>query len=253
MFFNVMYFLCVAAEFVAVPIFLKYYWPTKCKESFIWKTVAATLFVLAGFFAMKASGNNTPYADMMMWGLVFGLMGDLLLHALTKVMWPFVLGVVSFLTGHIFYIIAIQKAIKTTYPDSSVFEWYELLAIVLIVAVTICYLLIRNIVKKDNIPMLAGLSAYLVILTTMLVKAFRYVIGEWSYGTNDHMVMVVITVAVGALLFFISDVTLGLIILNKERFETRPMRIFNITTYFVAQILLASSIYFVHSFEIFGA
>ncbi len=253
MLYNVLYFLCIAAEFVAVPMFLKYYWPQKCKNSFIWKTIAAALFVLCGIFAMKASGNSSPYADLIVWGLVFGMMGDLFLHALTKVMWPFVLGVIAFLTGHIFYIVAIQKAIRTTYPDASVFEWYEIVAILAVVLITLVWFIIRKIIKKDNIPMVIGLSAYLVILTSMLVKAFRFVVGEWAYGMNDNMVMTCITVAVGALLFFTSDITLGLIILKKEKYETRPMRIFNITTYFVAQILLASSIHFVQSMEIFGA
>ena len=44
MLFKILYFLCVAAEFYAVPTFLKYYWPQKCKMSFIWKTVASSLF-----------------------------------------------------------------------------------------------------------------------------------------------------------------------------------------------------------------
>lgn len=252
MLFKILYFLCVAAEFYAVPTFLKYYWPQKCKMSFIWKTISATLFVLSGFFAMKASGNSSPYADYIIWGLIFGMMGDLFLHALTKVMWPFVLGVLAFLTGHIFYIIAIQKAIRTTYPEAAVLEWYEILAIVAIAAFTLAYLLLRKLIKKDNIPLIIGLSAYLMFLTSMVVKAFSFVIGEWAYGMNDHPVMIALTVALGAVLFFTSDITLGLMILNKERFETKKMRYFNIGTYFVAQLLIAGSIYFVQSFEIFG-
>ena len=91
-----------------------------------------------------------------------------------------------------------------------------------------------------------------MFLTSMVVKAFSFVIGEWAYGMNDHPVMIALTVALGAVLFFTSDITLGLMILNKERFETKKMRYFNIGTYFVAQLLIAGSIYFVQSFEIFG-
>ena len=252
MFFKIMYFLCVAAEFYAVPTFLKYYWPQRCKKSFIWKTVASSLFVLTGFFAMKASGNNTLYADMIMWGLVFGLMGDLFLHALSQKMVLLVAGVIAFLTGHIFYIVGIHKAIKTTYPDAAVFAWYELLAIVVVVVLVLCIMIFGKLIKTDQPLILVGLSAYLVFLTSMLVKAFSFVIGEWAYGMNDHMVMIALTVALGALLFFISDLTMGLLMLNKERFETQKMRWINIGTYFSAQILLASSIFFVQSFEIFG-
>ncbi len=252
MIFKVLYFLCVAAEFVAVPIFLKHYWPQRCKKSFIWKTVASSLFVFIGFFAMKASGNSSPYAEMIVWGLIFGLMGDLFLHALSQKMVLLVAGVIAFITGHIFYIVGIQKAIKTTYPDAAVFAWFEILAIVIVVALTLGIMIIGKLIKLDQPLILVGLSGYLVFLSAMLVKAFSFVIGEWAYGTNDSMVMITITVGLGALLFFISDLTMGLLMLNKEKFETKKMRYFNIETYFAAQILLGSSIFFVQSFEIFG-
>lgn len=252
MIFKVLYFLCVAAEFAAVPIFLKHYWPQRCKKSFMWKTVASSLFVLAGFFAMKASGNSSPYAEMIVWGLFFGLLGDLFLHALSQKMVLLVIGVIAFLTGHIFYVIGIHKAIKTTYPDAAVFAWYEILAIILVVVMVLGIMLLTKLIKTDQPLILVGLSGYLVFLTTMLVKAFSFVIGEWAYGTNDNVLMLILTVALGALLFFISDLTMGLLMLNKERFETKMMRYFNIGTYFAAQILLGSSIFFVQSFEIFG-
>ena len=163
-----------------------------------------------------------------------------------------VAGVIAFLTGHIFYIVGIHKAIKTTYPDAAVFAWYELLAIAVVVVLVLCVMIFGKLIKTDQPLILVGLSAYLVFLTSMLVKAFSFVIGEWAYGMNDHMVIIALTVALGALLFFISDLTMGLLMLNKERFETQKMRWINIGTYFSAQILLASSIFFVQSFEIFG-
>ena len=252
MIFKVLYFLCVAAEFAAVPIFLKHYWPQRCKKSFMWKTVASSLFVLAGFFAMKASGNSSPYADMIIWGLVFGMLGDLFLHALSQKMVLLVAGVIAFLTGHIFYIVGIHKAIKTTYPDAAVFAWYELLAIAVVVVLVLCIMIFAKLLKTDQPLILVGLSGYLVFLTSMLVKAFSFVIGEWAYGTNDSVVWILLTAGIGALLFFISDLTMGLIMLNKERYETQHMRWFNIGTYYAAQILLGSSIFFVQSFEIFG-
>ena len=252
MFFKIMYFLCVAAEIYVVPKFLSYYWPERCKKSFQWKTVASSLFVLIGIFAMKASGNNTPYADFIIWGLILGMAGDLLLHALSQKMVYLVSGVLAFLGGHIFYVVAIQKAIKTTYPGAAVFAWYEILAVILVVVLSLGVLILGKFVKVEQPLIVAGLSGYLVFLTTMLVKAFSFVIGEFAYGTNDHMVMISLTVALGGLLFFISDITMGLLILNKPKFETKKMRFFNIGTYYVAQILLGSSIFFVQSFEIFG-
>lgn len=252
MFAKIMYTLCVILEIVFVPIFLKYYWPDRCKKSFIYKTVSSALFVFSGYFAMEIAGNHSPFADKIMLGLILGMAGDLLLHALTEKMWPFVLGVIAFLTGHLFYIDAIHKAVKTTYPDAPFFEWYHILIIAVVIVACVLYFILRKYISKDKVALMAGLSAYLVILTTMLVKAFDYVIGEIAYGTNDNMFAVAVTVGIGALLFFISDVSLGFIIL-VEKYKTRKMRIFNILTYYTAQILLAASIFFVKSLEIYGS
>ncbi len=66
MFFKILFALSIVAEFVTVPIFLKYYWPKKCKQSLIFKMISATLFVICGFSAMQMSGNNTSYAAIML-------------------------------------------------------------------------------------------------------------------------------------------------------------------------------------------
>lgn len=247
--FEILFIIAVIAEIALVPLFLKYYWPDRCKQSFITKTVCSLLFVLCGIFAVKATGNNTLFADYMVWGLVLGMAGDLLLHALTNKKWPFILGVVAFLVGHIFYIMAMQRAIYTTGLSSAVFTWYELLIIAVLLAVTLVYALKTNVFKRKG-PMAYGLLAYGIVLAVMLAKSLRYVIGEIAYGTNDHMFMVSLTVGVGAILFFLSDASLG-IILTTEKTLKRGMRIFNIATYYSAQILLAASIFFVYSRELY--
>ena len=127
---KILFILCVVLEVALVPLFLKYYWPDRTKKSFATKTACSLLFCLCGVLAVKITGNNTLYADYMLWGLVLGAIGDVLLHSLTKVIYPFVVGVLAFFTGHIFYIMAFQQAIYATYPGSSVFEWYEILAVV---------------------------------------------------------------------------------------------------------------------------
>ncbi len=244
MIYNILFALTIVLEFITVPIFLKYYWPEKCVKSMTFKMISATLFVLCGIFAIKISGNNTPYADLIMWGLAFGWLGDLLLHWLKNKIVIYVLGVVAFLTGHIFYLIALQKAIETTYPAARIFEWYEILFVtVVIIGVTI--LAVIKGFYKDRAAMTAGLTAYGVLLLAMLAKTARYAIGEWAYGTNDNMVAVFITVLGGGFFFAVSDILLGYILMFKDK--KRILRIINIVTYFIAQILLASSILVVRS------
>ncbi len=244
MVYNILYVLTIVLEFVTVPMFLKYYWPQKCKKSMLFKMISATLFVLCGFFAIKISGNNTPYANLILWGLVLGWFGDLFLHWLSDKRAIFAVGVVAFLAGHIFYIVAFQKAIETTYPASATFEWYEILFLAVALAAALIFAFVKKLFKEKP-AVTAGLTAYGVCLLTMLAKTARYSIGEWAYGTNDHMVMTFVTVLGGGILFTISDLLLGYIIMFKN--HKRSLRIINIVTYFAAQILLASSILVVRS------
>ena len=245
---KVLFILCVVLEVALVPLFLKFYWPDRTKKSFATKTACSLLFCLCGVLAVKITGNNTLYADYMLWGLVLGAIGDLLLHSLTKVIYPFVVGVLAFFTGHIFYIMAFQQAIYATYPGSSFFEWYEILAVVLIEVLIAVYVIIRK-TYKTKAHLVALATIYGAMLMAMLAKAARYVIGEIAYGTNDHMVMITITVLLGALLFFISDFIL-IFILKSDVPIKRSMRVVNIVTYYIAQVLLASSIFFVYSREL---
>ena len=64
MFWTILFILAVAAEFVTVPLFLKYSWPKKCWKSFGVKMICSALFFLAGLLAVKISGNHTPYAHL---------------------------------------------------------------------------------------------------------------------------------------------------------------------------------------------
>lgn len=236
--------LTIIAECVSVPVFLKFYWPGRSKKSFTMKVVSAALFVLCGFLCVKISGNGTPYATLMMWGLFLGFLGDIFLHSLSDNKIHFAVGFLAFLAGHIVYIAAFGKAIANTYPDAPFFAWYE---IVLTVVSVIAFLgvFIKIGVFEGKTFFIGPFFAYGLILFSMLYKGLRYSIGEIAYGTNDHMFAVFMTVGFAGILFTASDIILGYTIPKGE--TSRMTRIVNIGTYFVAQILLALSILFVRS------
>ena len=185
----------------------------------------------------KISGNNTLYADYIIWGLVFGCVGDVMLHSLSGKMWHFAIGVVSFLVGHIFYIIAIQKAIFATYPASNAIEWYEIAPVALFIAVA-CFICRKQFKKQPAI--VAGLAVYGTVLVLMLVKAVRYAVGEIAYGTNDNMLALSLTIGLGAILFVVSDLILG-VILSKNGETKRITRIVNIVTYYLCLLYTSPS------------
>ncbi len=244
MIFKILFALTIIAEFYTVPKFLKYYWPTKCKQSMLFKMISATLFVLCGVFAMKISGNNTSYAYLMVLGLVFGWLGDYFLHSLKDRMVEFIIGVVAFLVGHIFYIAAFYHALKTLRPDAKLLNWYDFVAVGIVLALVVLYVIFMKIYQRKG-PMVIGLILYGIFLTTMVVKAGLYMYAEWEYGINDAMIPTLLTVGIGSVFFFLSDLSLFFILTGEE--VKRSMRNFNIITYFIAQILLASSILFVRS------
>lgn len=246
---KILFIILAVIEVPLVALFLKFYWPDRSKKTFITKVICSLIFVLLGVFAAKETGNNTLFADYMICGLAFGMAGDLLLHALTDKMWPFILGVIAFLVGHIYYIMGLQRAIYTTGFHKGAFTWYEILIVAVIIVIAVVYAIKTNAFKRKG-AMAYGLLAYGVVLAIMLAKAIRYVVGEIGYGVNDNMVMVSLTVGLGALLFFLSDASLGIILVSDKPCK-RGMRIFNIATYYAAQVLLAASIFFVFSRELY--
>lgn len=246
---NALFIILCVVEVPLVALFLKFYWPDRSIKSFTTKVFCSLIFVVLGVLAAKSTGNNTLYADYMILGLVFGMAGDLLLHALTKNMIPYILGVVAFLVGHIYYILGLQRAIYTTGYSKGAFVWYEIVIIAALLVVAVVYALKTNTFKRKG-AMAYGLLAYGAVLATMLAKAVRYVVGEIAFGVNDNMFMVALTVGMGAVLFVLSDLSLGIILSNDKPCK-KGMRIFNIVTYYAAQVLLAASIFFVYSRELY--
>ena len=244
MLFKIFFALCVAAEFVTVPLFLKNSWPKKTNASLIFKMVSSTLFILCGILAMKIANNSSDYAKLIIWGLVMGWIGDFFLHLKTDKVAIFGAGLFAFLAGHIFYIIAFQKAIKIYYPNAKAVTWYEVLAVVVIVGLIILYAVLKKIKAKP--VMIAPVVLYAITISYMLVKAARLCVAFWGYGLFDHMILLCLTVALGALLFVLSDGSLGLILFAGKN-NNQKLKWFNIGTYYAAQVLLASSIFLIYT------
>ena len=250
MIFKILFALCVAAEFVTVPLFLKNSWPKKTNLSLLFKMVSSTLFILCGVLAMKIAGNGSEYAKLIIWGLVMGWIGDFFLHLKTDKVAVFGAGLFAFLAGHIFYIIAFQKGIRIHYPGADTFTWYECLAVVLFVGLIILYALKKKIKAKP--VMAVPVVLYALTISFMLVKAVRLCFAFWAWGLYEStmwLICLIVTVAVGAVLFVLSDASLGLILFAGQN-KNQKLKWFNIGTYYAAQVLIASSIFliFTHSF-----
>ena len=237
------------AECIAFPLFIKAQWPKKCVKSFCLKMIAASIFVGYGIFAYftakEAWGIKffEVFARNMVIGLCLGWLGDLLLHLTALFKNPgkaltggaFVSGLIAFLVGHIFYVLAYLEGLKQLH-------WGKSTIITIVVEVVI--LLIAFVVAKFVVKLKLGIAAipvalYAATISTMLVCAVTLAIYAAKYS-----VLLSIVLAIGAILFVISDGTLVFCLFGSEKAKNSyPLKIVNLTTYFIGQMMLASSIF----------
>jgi uncharacterized membrane protein YhhN len=180
------------------------------------KTVLSLLFVLA---AIVQPHPNPGYFHRLLPGLVFCLGGDVCLALRSKRI--FLIGLVLFLFGHIFYILTF---LYLTPIDS----WTWMGSPVLLAVSGLLYLRFRPHLGTMKTPVLL----YLIVITIMVLGAWT-VLGD-SRLTRFGRIMVF----AGALSFYCSDVFVA-----RDRFWKREFfnRLIGLPLYYAGQFLLAFS------------
>lgn len=236
--------LCIIGQLVFVPLYQKAYWPEPNKTSFRRKLIIATLFLAIGVLSMFIAENFSRYAILMITGLVFGWIGDILMHIPNKKS-PFLLyvGTAAFIIGHIFYIIAFIKTAAIITGNSRLFSTTELICFIIAYAVSVFSLFVLFRFKFENKFVKFGVLFYIIFLVFMLVKAVSFGISFYSSGAENGLTAMLLLIF-GGICFFISDATLGIRLMGG-RMDSRPILTTSIYTYFTAQTLLAFTILFV--------
>ncbi len=241
---GIMLGICYLLFFIFVPLYDKVYWPEPTKQTLSYKMVAATSFVGIGVIGMIMTGNTSLYAWLMIIGLVFGWIGDWLMHVPYKTNMIYIyIGVVAFLIGHIFYVTAFIKTSAALNID------YKLITIPETIAFLVIYLvfaLMLNPVFKfqfDSKFIEFGVYGYSLFLVVMLVKSISFSITYFKYAADNNIIAAVI-LFLGGICFFVSDFTLGLRILGGRK-DSKFIKSLSLYTYFIAQMLLATSIIFI--------
>ena len=247
MFLKFLLALCYILFFIFVPLYDKAYWPEPTKKSLTCKMIAATAFVGVGFFAMKITGNESYYANMMLIGLLLGWIGDLFMHIPHPPNNPRMsvvyIGAAGFLIGHIFYCMAF---IKSTMALTSDYKFFTLPEIIAFVVVFVAFSLMLEPVfkfKYANKFMKITLHIYSVFLIIMLIKSCVFGIRYFMSGVESGLPAMIILLA-GGVFFFISDFTLGLRLIGGAK-GNKTVKTVSLYAYFIAQLLLATSILFV--------
>lgn len=233
----------IITEIIFTPLFLKAQWPQACFKSLVYKMICSTAFVSIGVLSVLISGNKSVYAIMMLVGLAFGWIGDYFLHAKTTNTY-FAIGMVSFMLGHIAYIACYMRTLPVISPDYNMFNPVEILIIVALLMLS--YIGAVKFKVQFSMKILKfGVIAYTAILVTMFIKASALGITYFETGAENGWIALIV-LALGSLCFTLSDATIGLLMFAGKK-KNKPLKVFNIVTYFAGQTLLASSILFINA------
>jgi len=155
---------------------------------------------------------NTHYRKFIFIGLIFSVIGDLLLEASPNF---FAFGLVSFLLAHVNYIIAFIKRSR---------QFLLIIVVVLLLYGVGLYWILFPTLGKMAVPVLL----YILVILTMVWRAFA----------QRKFNKVAIYALIGSLFFVFSD---SLIALNKFYTVLPYSRGVIITTYWTAQFLIFNS------------
>lgn len=184
---------------------------------YVLKPLSTLVVIAAAALAFLAPAHNPTYTAGALVGLILSLGGDvaLMFHESRK---AFMVGLVLFLLAHIAY-----TAVFTALGRSS--GWDVLSAAALLAAGAAFYALIRPNLGTMRLPVIA----YMVVISVMVNRAVSTLASPLFGAAQAAMV------AVGAVLFYVSDV-----ILAAARFW-KPWRYHRISLafYYAGQFLIA--------------
>lgn len=206
------------------------------EKSLILKSFASLMFVAIGVLSLLKL-NNVSTKALVCLGMVCGLVGDIILDL--KVMYPeksktyFNYGTLMFGVGHTLYFMGIimfkQDQIITGF-------WWVALSSVLLA------LLLSALIVKYSPKMgldMAGYKTQCIIYSTLLIFMALISVVLAICGIKLCWLL-----AVGFVLFFVSDLILSMQYFGGKE-QNKAMIIANHVLYYVAQLLIASWIFFI--------
>lgn len=175
--------------------------------------------------------SSTGLQDNALWfgvGILFSLVGDVLLMLSLGRLSLFLAGLVAFLFAHFAYIAGFRQALTV------VNAWSFILISIIVVSVS---RLLRRVIGamhvKGQNKLVVPVAVYGTVISAMLYAAMStFYDSNWKAGAA-------LLVSLGAFLFWISDLILAW---NKFVSPIKNGRLFNITTYHLGQICLVAGI-----------
>lgn len=176
------------------------------------KIVSSTAFIAV---AIQVGGLHSNYGRTILLGLMFSWFGDAFLIGKTQAF--FLLGLGAFLLAHVAYIAAfIVRGVNV--------KWLAVAALpIAAVAIVVSVWLTPHVPPELLIPV----RVYTIVISLMVVAAF---------GTRGRDASILILA--GALLFFLSDLSVAALRLVQTEF---PTYVWGLPLYYAGQVCLALS------------
>ena len=232
--------LLCAGVMLITPFYVKAQKNGACKKSLALKMAAATGYIAAGVLCALISGELSAFDRLIFCALGCSWIGDLFLHLWQKKIYT-AIGFTGFLSAHFFFIAAYMNAIGRMLPERSFFSVQELLFVLTFDIFFVIFALKTGIKLKGIIAL--PILLYATVITTMLCKAVLLGAGAVTTGAANAAAVCVFAVC-GAALFVASDFSISILMFNPRQKKNYPLKMFNMLTYFAAQLLLACLIIF---------
>ena len=187
------------------------------------KALTSAGFVALGLinliYALKTKTNHKKFAVIMFVGLVFGMLGDILLEI------EFITGAILFAVGHVMYFIS--------YCFLQKFDYKDIIVWLLIFVPSMLFIILAPIFNFGGNLLKILCVFYALFISCMLGKSIMNLIKKRS--------VLNVLLCVGSVLFFFSDLMLLFDVFANMSFWAV---ILCLGTYYPAQCLLAFSLIF---------
>ncbi len=181
------------------------------KQEYIFKPLTISLIILVSYL-----GTNSTYRNTIILAMLFSLIGDIFL-TLDKS--KFIYGLISFLIAHLIYIFAFKHQVSFGMP------YYMFLPF------TLYGILMYKFLEKNLGKLKIAVIVYILTILIMGLTAInRYYIDANNFN---------LSLLIGALLFIISD---SVIAINKFKGKFNSAEFIILSTYYLAQLLIAFSV-----------
>ncbi len=198
-------------------------------DHFYTKMLCSSMFLLCGILSALAGGALTVYALCILFALLFGFLGDFLLSYKNEKY--FLIGVLCFAIGHLIYAMTFLLQ-----GDTRALSF--IVPIMLVTAAVVLFLYFFTASKLDLKKLRFPLLGY----SAILFMSFACAVVRGVYDALNGNVYFGVCLIIAAVLFFFSDILLGLGIGGIK--IPKLLRHGVSYTYFPAQCIFALSIFF---------